>query len=204
MGRTCDLQGKAAMKSIFMVLLFAVVASTLRHQAMPMIPMNMQMQQQMMPQMQQQMPQAMPQQAQPQMPQMNNNMMPMQQQQQPMQMPEQRTLQNVQNIPAANMNFMAMPQQNMPQQNNVNSGMAPQVQQSATNFMAGAQPASPAQPLSPGSSGVKIAEDWLEKSTKVTHNIYLMMLPLIHLMNPNVFQGMMAGGMPQMMHGTAT
>merc|ERR1712054_705546 len=182
------------MKSIFMVLLFAVVASTLRHQAMPMIPMNMQMQQQM--------PQAMPQQAQAQMPQMNNNMMPMQQQ--PMQMPEQRTLQNVQNIPAANMNFMAMPQQNMPQQNNVNSGMAPQVQQSATNFMAGAQPASPAQPLSPGSSGVKIAEDWLEKSTKVTHNIYLMMLPLIHLMNPNVFQGMMAGGMPQMMHGTAT
>merc|ERR1711912_160057 len=149
-----------------------------------------------MPQMQQQMPQAMPQQAQAQMPQMNN-MMPMQQQQ-PMQMPEQRTLQNVQNIPAANMNFMAMPQQNMPQQNNVNSGMAPQVQQSATNFMAGAQP------LSPGSSGVKIAEDWLEKSTKVTHNIYLMMLPLIHLMNPNVFQGMMAGGMPQMMHGTAT
>merc|ERR1711907_932082 len=157
-----------------------------------MIPMNMQMQQQKMPQMQQQMPQM-------------NNMMPMQQQQQqPMQMPEQRTLQNVQNIPAANMNFMAMPQQNMPQQNNVNSGMAPQVQQSATNFMAGAQPASPAQPLSPGSSGVKIAEDWLEKSPKVTHNIYLMMLPLIHLMNPNVFQGMMAGGMPQMMHGTAT
>merc|ERR1712146_457979 len=126
-------------------------------------------------------------------------MMPQMQQQMPQAMPQQAQPQ----MPQMN-NIMAMHQQNMPQQNNVNSGMAPQVQQSATNFMAGAQPASPAQPLSPGSSGVKIAEDWLEKSTKVTHNIYLMMLPLIHLMNPNVFQGMMAGGMPQMMHGTAT